>query len=575
MIESVFDAAEAPPRLDQVLASPALRDVLRPEVAHVLEAAPGPRLLGALEGLMSAELSARERVEVCVGWNRMASYVAGARLASVTALDRALVPEPAPLARRRGSVPTTRAAADELAPALGIAPQAASRLVALARRAETELPAAADALTEGRMDPTRFAVLAATTRGMPAAATRRVEALAVRIAPRSTASQLRTRLEAEAATADPGFAARQAARGRTERDVQLRTSPVPGARRVVADLPALDAIACWQAVNACATAAKDRGTRPDGTPEERTLPELRADALTGLLTGVLDDDGLVPAPERLAELAEVQVVVAAESLRGVVDLPGTVPGQGAVSADEVRELAGLTRWRRLVADDDTGVLLHFDETTHPPPARGGGPHLGPRPDPHPGPRPDAHPGPRPDPEGGLGASSQEEHPQRLAQDVRWERLLTDPVSPVRLDHGTERYEPPPALRRRVHSRDATCIGPACEHTARGTQLDHTVDFARPGPDGALGTTSEANLGSACRRVHGAKTFGGWRLEQPTPGTFTWTSPTGRRSTRTVRPLVPGWRWLRRWLAARVVDSPSGAHAGGPQAGGRQAGGPAP
>ncbi|MFZ5871200.1 MAG: HNH endonuclease, partial [Actinomycetota bacterium] len=50
--------------------------------------------------------------------------------------------------------------------------------------------------------------------------------------------------------------------------------------------------------------------------------------------------------------------------------------------------------------------------------------------------------------------------------------------------------------------------------------------------------------SPCQRMHNAKTHGGWTLQQPQPGTFVWTSPTGRVYRRRARPLVPGRRERR-------------------------------
>lgn len=561
---------DPPPGWDEVLASPARARVLRPHVAGAVGAAPGSGLLTSLVGLVGAELSAREWVEVAAAWGRMASFVASGQLAAVAALDRAVCPDPAAPTRRPGGVPSTRAAADELAPALGIAPVTASRLVALARRADGPgheggvdpddrpgaadspgLPAGADALGEGRVSMAQFRVLAAVTRGMPAAAAAVVEALAVRIAHRCTTSQLRGRLEECAAGADPAFTARQAARGRTERTVLLAPSPVPGCRRLVADLPLLDAVATWQVLNGAAVAAADAGVRPDGSAEDRGLGQLRADALTALVTGTaaLPGDlagdggpgtgtrsGLVPTRARLRVLAEVHVVVAAAALAGRVQLPAVVPGHGAVDVEEVRRVATAVPWRRLVADDATGVLLHHDGALHAPRA----------------------PQERPPDDEVADASA----------DPRWGAVLGSPVVPEVLDHGLGRYVPPAALRAHVLSRDATCVGPACEHTARGTQLDHTVDHARPGPSGQVGTTSEANLGPLCRRAHGAKTHGGWHLEQPAPGTFRWTSPTGRTYARAARPLVPGWRRLVALLGGSPVRGAASLPPGGQE-------GPAP
>jgi hypothetical protein len=118
------------------------------------------------------------------------------------------------------------------------------------------------------------------------------------------------------------------------------------------------------------------------------------------------------------------------------------------------------------------------------------------------------------------------------------------MKPATLDHGTDRYRPTTAQRLHVQIRDATCLGPACHHPARDTQLDHTINYAETDEHGRLGTTSDDNLGSLCERVHNAKTHGDWHLQQPSPGTFTWTSPTGRTYTRTARPVVPGWDMVR-------------------------------
>jgi hypothetical protein len=84
----------------------------------------------------------------------------------------------------------------------------------------------------------------------------------------------------------------------------------------------------------------------------------------------------------------------------------------------------------------------------------------------------------------------------------------------------------PGQEQRLH--------PASHHPTRGTQLDHTTDHAKGG------AAAHWNFGSQCQRAHNAKTHGGWHLEQPSPGSFAWTSPTGRRYRRRARPLLPGW-----------------------------------
>jgi hypothetical protein len=444
--------------------------LLRPEVTAALDRPPGPHLLATLVDLAAQELSARERVEVVRAWRGMAAFCAAGQLDAVAALDEAM-PEPE---RSPGSL---RPAADELAPVLAIAPASASRLVGLARRLHRDLPAAADALADGRMDLAQVRLLAALTRDLPDAGVRRaLEALAVQHAPRRSVAQLRHLLEAEATRLAPAWAAARAAAGREARDVQLVPSPVPGCRRIVADLPLVEATAVWLALAGVARLAAASGVDTAGDPEERTVSQLMADALTCLVTGLRAATGeqaaevgtppvAVPGPQRLAQLAEVQVVLAVDTLLGQSQLPGEVPGVGPVDAAEGRSLAADTRWRR---------------------------------------------------------------------------LLVDPVSGTLLDRGTTVYAPPSSLREHVVARDGTCVAPTCTCPAVLAQLDHTTDFGQRGADGRLGTTSAGNLDPACERHHHAKTHGGWQLQQPSPGRFTWTTPTGCTYASAAPPLLPGW-----------------------------------
>lgn len=471
---------------------------LRPVVVDAVAAATGPELLTGLLAVMARQdLSAREWVEVCVGWQRLISYATAGQLAAVAELDRALPTDPA-LRRGRAGVPAGRRAADELAPALRVAPGTASALVNRARVLDGELPEAADALADGAMTPAQLGVLLEACVGQPPHVARRLQTEAVRRAARRTPRQLRADLSVIAQQADPDAAARAGEAGRAARDVALRPSPLPGCSRLVMDMPQLEATAAWLAVNGAATRAKARGVRGDGTPETRTLGQLRADAAAALLTGRADeaDPSLVPAPEILAALAEVQVVVDADTLAGAGTVPGHIPGTGPVDAAHIREIASKAPWRRLLADPGTGALRSVGTTTYPPEQ---GNHRG---------------------DGGAD---------------RLRRLLSAPAEPP--PPAGAGYRPGDRLRRHVQTRDATCIGPACHHSARGTQLDHTLEY-----DPARGHfTTDTNLGSPCQRVHNAKTHGGWTLQQPQPGTFVWTSPTGRVYRRRARPLVPGRR----------------------------------
>lgn len=114
--------------------------------------------------------------------------------------------------------------------------------------------------------------------------------------------------------------------------------------------------------------------------------------------------------------------------------------------------------------------------------------------------------------------------RRLAADATWRRILTEERTGAVVDVGRSTYRPPAALADLVTARDGRCVFPGCTYPAESCDLDHTVSWQ----DG--GSTSAGNLGALCRHHHRLKHEKAWQLEQPTPGHFRWTSPTGRRYT---------------------------------------------
>ncbi|HEX5335682.1 MAG TPA: DUF222 domain-containing protein, partial [Propionicimonas sp.] len=89
------------------------------------------------------------------------------------------------------------------------------------------------------------------------------------------------------------------------------------------------------------------------------------------------------------------------------------------------------------------------------------------------------------------------------------------------------YDIPAPLRRAVLQRHRFEIFPYGARTTSSLDLDHTKPY-RWGQAWTPGQTDPDNLGPLRRKSHRAKTHAGWRLAQPQPGTFTWTSPLGRR-----------------------------------------------
>ena len=102
------------------------------------------------------------------------------------------------------------------------------------------------------------------------------------------------------------------------------------------------------------------------------------------------------------------------------------------------------------------------------------------------------------------------------------------------------YEIPAPLRRAVLQRHRFEIFPYGARTTGSLDLDHTKPY-RWGQAWRPGQTDPDNLGPLRRKSHRAKTHAGWRLAQPQPGTFTWTSPLGRRYLITTAGLTNDYR----------------------------------
>jgi hypothetical protein len=109
----------------------------------------------------------------------------------------------------------------------------------------------------------------------------------------------------------------------------------------------------------------------------------------------------------------------------------------------------------------------------------------------------------------------------------------------------DRYEPTPAQRRFVKTRDRTCRHPGCHNRAGWADLDHVI----PHTEG--GKTDCCNLCCLCRRHHRLKTHArGWRYAMTCDGELSVTTPSG--ITRTSRPpgLASGRPGLLRIPAER-------------------------
>ena len=125
-------------------------------------------------------------------------------------------------------------------------------------------------------------------------------------------------------------------------------------------------------------------------------------------------------------------------------------------------------------------------------------------------------------------------PAGLARDqaegaTLWRRAVTDPVTGVLLDYGTEQYLPEP-LRRYIKARDRVCGTPICSRTGR-LEMDH----AQPYP---AGTTSAGNCHAWCKTCHQLKTERRLRFTDTKPdGSATLITAWGQRFSIPPRPFL--------------------------------------
>jgi len=104
------------------------------------------------------------------------------------------------------------------------------------------------------------------------------------------------------------------------------------------------------------------------------------------------------------------------------------------------------------------------------------------------------------------------------------RVRVLPVIDLEGEPAVDAYEIPDRIRTQVALRDTHSRFPYSTRAARGCDVDHTVPYQR----GGAVQTRPGNLGALDRTAHRAKTHGAWRLDQPHPGVFDWTSPLGYR-----------------------------------------------
>jgi len=527
---------------------------------------------GGLDRLADSEL-----VGVLCAWRRLASWAAAGEAAAVLTLARRRRVQ----AREKKNSHLAEHVGDELAAALTLTGRSGERLLVLsAGLARLRLTLAA--LGQGLIDWPRAVVIVDELAALSDAEARAVEALMLPSAEGMTTSQLRAALRRAVLAVDPEAASRRRRAARRDARVEVWEEPSGNAALAGRELAPADVIAADQRITALA-----RWLRASGA--EGTIDQLRAAVFTALLAGrpvrtLLPEDASPPAcatagnpepighgtpvghgtpgdhdmaggdgtlgarpglaapagrdggkqpempgPGRVPGAAipgeadgadgwpaalggSVNLTMPLAAWLGFSDAPGEVPGYGPADADTCRDLAARlaasprARWCLTLTGRNGQAVGHACARHGPaPPGGRGGP---------------GGPG-RPGRPGGRGLD-----PGRWIASLRMIMLEAGPCAHTR---GSPLYRPPRSLRHLIEIRQRTCGYPGCRRPASRCDLDHTRPFDHGG------RTCECNLSSLCRQHHQAKELPGWLLEQPQPGTLTWTPPHGRSYTSTPEP----------------------------------------
>jgi hypothetical protein len=448
-----------------------------------LSGAPCVESFAALLVVNPFTLSASDRVAHLVDMERHAAWMDAARVEAVTAVagpgpefqDIAGTktapddPEPHPDDPSASFFAVSDGIRDEVAAALRISGRSAERRIIVARDLTYKLPATRALLAAGDATYAHASAVSDECQRLSIPDAAIVEARALRRVRTQTPSLTRRSVRRAAAAVHPVAPKQKLEEEFARRDVTLHHDGGVMAT-ITAVLPAPDAMAVFNALNACAhkknappiphrlgdhgqpdhpgqphTAGGTGGAGPrendvlggSPQPDNRTIAHKRADALIEWANRAATDPDL-PTMQGKQRL-DIQIVIDLATLLGLAESPGELIGYGPIPAILARHLA-------------------TDSTT-------------------------------------------------------WRRLVTDPVHGHLLDYGTTTYTPPTALREYIIARDRTCQFPGCAMPGHRCDIDHVIPYTGHTNGG---TTSANNLLTLCRRHHRLKTHNNWTLEITTP-----------------------------------------------------------
>jgi hypothetical protein len=442
-------------------------------------------------------------------------------------------------------------AADEVRWALAETRYEADAMLDLTHALEVKLPGTREAFRTGVLRRSKAEIIARATKVLNPAEARTAEAMVLGRAGRLSPGGLRAAIVRAVMDVAPDKAKKR--REEAARDARVERWPEDSGNAALAgrELPSAQVLAADQRITWWAKQLKAAGLAG-------SMDELRARAYLDLLLdidsrpaspagpdaedrgGEAEDrggeaeEGGGPPPPRTPPGSEVipagftgrnHLTVPLATLLELADRPGEIPGLGPVDPWLARDLARTfatspkTTWCLTVTDDQGHAIGHG--CARPEPRRradrrktGPGGH-----DP---PGFTFTPADADGPPGGYGS-------WRFTTGIRGQPALLIAIDPIATDTCDHRFaatghDPGVKLRHLSQIRHAYCTGPMCRRPSVRADFEHNTPYDQGG------RSCLCNGGPKCRHEHRLKQDPRWTVEQPTPGTFRWTTPSGRTYT---------------------------------------------
>jgi len=342
-------------------------EILDVEVAELLNAKPGYKVLGELIEINPRSLSSSGRIDYLSALDRQESWLCALKQEALVAIAGEYADEDGGIF---GCVDDEER--EDVATALRLSPTTAQGRIDVARVLVGHLPNTISALSTGEISVAHATVIARETatairNGLSPESVFRVEQTALAHAEFHTPGQVASKVKTTIAQLAPEEFEEVADRARDARRVSCYPES-DGMATVIAILPAEDAQLVMKSIEAFIVKRNSDDSEESNKTSDWSLLSAdmkRADALTSI------------AAQALASLADdvqphrrpftVSVAVDLPTLLGLAENPGQLAGYGPIPASVARRLAADATWQRFISDPTTGNLLDFGRETYLPP----------------------------------------------------------------------------------------------------------------------------------------------------------------------------------------------------------------